>query len=82
MPILAPLFREINFSRLNDLKVAGLCDATIAGIVNDETDRKYGIKPKELAAYFKITAAASGQMLVSKKTARAVAKTDPCEQSV
>lgn len=76
MPILAPLFREINFTRIHELKLNGLSDATIASIVNDETQNTLGVHAQDVASYLKLTAAGSSQMLVRKKTARAISEAD------
>lgn len=71
MPIMAPVFREINLARIEELAQT-LSDATIASIIRDETDLR--IDANDVRSYRTINAAASSKMLVSRKTMRAVTR--------
>lgn len=66
MGMMSPVFREINYSRINELKDRRLSNSTIAGIISDETGECF--TPADVTGYLKITSVASDKMLVSKET--------------
>ena len=68
MGMMSPVFRELNYSRINDLKSRNLSDSTVAGIVSDETGED--VSAQDIKSYLKMTALASDQMLVTKETMR------------
>lgn len=75
MGMMSPVFREINYSRIKNLKDRNLSDSTVAGIVSDETGE--AVSAQDIASYLKMNALASNQMLVSKATMNVVAGTSP-----
>jgi translation initiation factor 2 alpha subunit (eIF-2alpha) len=75
MPILAPGFREFNFSRIHTLKTAGYSDTSIASVINDETDNKFKLTAVKINGYLEVTSAASSRMLISKKGMKALMNT-------
>lgn len=77
MPVMAPVFREINLHRINKLKDRNLSDGTVASIINDETGSDF--TAQDVTGYLKVTAKASEQMLVTKKTLDAVLENDQFE---
>lgn len=68
MGMMSPVFRELNYSRIKNLKARNLSDSTVAGIVSDETGED--VSPQDITSYMKMSALASDQMLVSKETMR------------
>jgi hypothetical protein len=73
MPLLAPLFRELNFQRIRQLDAGGYQPATIARIVNDETGPKDRITAPDVRSYLKIQKLGSEKMLISKKGINSIA---------
>lgn len=67
MPLLSPVFREINYQRINNLSSQGFTPATIARIINDETNAKEKILAPDVRGYLKLQRAGSERMLVTKK---------------
>jgi hypothetical protein len=67
MPLLSPVFREINFQRIRQLDTQGYQPATIAKIINDETGRKEKVLAPDVRGYLKMQKLGSERMLVSKK---------------
>lgn len=65
MSMMSPVFRELNYSRVKDLKARNLSDSTVAGIISDETGQ-------DVTSYLKMNALASDQMFISKKTMQVV----------
>lgn len=71
MGMMSPVFREVNFARINELKSSGkLSDNTVANIISDETGAS--ITGQDVSGYLKINGLASEKMLVSKDTMKAV----------
>ncbi|MGQ7860236.1 hypothetical protein ACUN0G_13200 [Pseudomonas sp. 32A] len=79
MPVLAPLFREINYSRITQLDEAGMSAQTIANIIRDETDSQVKLTPSDIRSYLKIQDVASERMLITKPTMKEVLKRPPLE---
>lgn len=75
MGMMSPVFREVNYGRVKELKDRNLSDATVAGIISDETGQNF--TAQDVHGYLKINAVASNQMLVSKETMRVVTGNDP-----
>ena len=72
MSVMSPFFREMNYSRVEELsKAKSLSDSTIAGIVSDETGTS--VSGSEITGYLKVTKLASERMLVSKSTMNVIA---------
>lgn len=67
MPLLSPVFREINFQRIRQLDDQGYQPATIARIINDETGAKEKILTPDVRGYLKLQRLGSQKMLISKK---------------
>ena len=65
MPLLSPVFREINYQRISSLNDKGYQPATIASIISDETGEK--ILTPDVRGYLKLQKAGSARMLVTKK---------------
>lgn len=78
MPVLAPLFREINYSRITQLDEAGMSAQTIAKIIRDENS-ELKITPADIRSHLKIQDVASKQMLITKPTMKEVLKRPPLE---
>jgi hypothetical protein len=68
MPLLSPVFREINYQRIRQLDADGFQPATIARIVNDETRGKEKILAPDIRGYLKLQKMGSERMLVSQKS--------------
>ncbi|AZE39150.1 hypothetical protein C4K06_6162 [Pseudomonas chlororaphis subsp. aureofaciens] len=79
MPVLAPLFREINYSRITQLDEAGMSPQTIVSIIRDETDSEVKLTPADIRSYLKIQNVASEQMLITKPTMKEVLERPPLE---
>ncbi len=79
MPVLAPLFREINYSRITQLDEKGMSPQTIVSIIRDETDSQVKLTPADIRSYLKIQGVASEQMLITKPTMKEVLKRPPLE---
>lgn len=77
MSVMSPVFREMNFNRINNLKKIHLSDSTIAGIVSDETGEK--VSQQDITSYLKMNALASDRMLVSKNTMQVLAGSAPAD---
>ena len=77
MPLMAPVFREINYSRINTLSADGHSARTIASIMNDETDNRFRFTASDVKGYLKMGNAASEQMLISKAAMNSLEKTTP-----
>ena len=75
MGMMSPVFRELNYSRIKDLKSRNLSDSTVAGIISDETG--HNVTTQDVGSYLKMNALASDQMLVSIKTMRVVTGSTP-----
>jgi hypothetical protein len=69
MAFYAPVFREINYSRLLELKNAGLSDGTIARMVSDMNG--FACSDADVTGYLKLNARGSGRMLVTEKAVNA-----------
>ncbi|NMG31836.1 hypothetical protein [Aromatoleum evansii] len=74
MPILAPLFREVNHNRIDQLHEAGLTPQTIASVICDETKSQVKLTASDVRSYLKVQDAAAKQMLISQRTMRALLK--------
>lgn len=77
MPLMAPVFREINYSRINTLSAAGHSTRTIASVINDQTDNHFKFTASDVKSYLKMGKAASEQMLVSKAAMNSLERTEP-----
>ena len=75
MGMMSPVFRELNYSRVKNLKARNLSDSTVAGIISDETGED--VTAQDVRSYLKMNALASDQMLVSKETMQAVTGSAP-----
>ena len=72
MPLLAPLFREMNHNRINQLHKSGLSPQSIASVICDETKSQIRLTVSDIRSYLKVQEAAAGQMLISQRTMRAL----------
>jgi len=75
MGMMSPVFRELNYSRVKDLKSSNLSDSTVASIISDETGQD--VTTQDIGSYLKMNALASDKMLVSKRTMRVVTGSTP-----
>lgn len=66
MALMSPVFREINYARMKALSEAGHSSRTIASVMNDITDNKFGFSARDVEGYLKTNKTASNQMLISK----------------
>lgn len=74
MPILAPLFREVNLNRIVELHEVGLSPRSIASVIFDDTKSQVRLTASDVQSYLKVQEAAAKQMLVSKSTMRVLKK--------
>lgn len=67
MGMMSPIFRELNYSRINDLSTnTELSNSTIASVISDES--KSEVSEQDVSGYLKLTRIASNKMLISKPT--------------
>jgi len=81
MPLLSPIFREINFQRIRQLDAGGYQPATIAKIINDESDAKEKVYAPDVRGYLKLQRMGSEVMLISKKGMNSLADDAPGDPS-
>lgn len=81
MPLLSPIFREVNFQRIRQLYADGYQPATIAKIINDETGAKEKVLAPDVRGYLKMQRLGSEVMLVSKKGMNNLADDAPGDPS-
>lgn len=74
MPLLAPLFREVNHNRIKQLHDADLSPQSIASIICDETKSQVKLTASDVRSYLKVQDAAAAQMLIGQRTMRALLK--------
>lgn len=67
MPLLSPVFREVNFQRIRQLDEEGYQPATIARIINEQPGAKVKIFAPDVRGYLKLQQLGSEKMLISKK---------------
>lgn len=72
MPILAPIFRELNLRRIIDLSEAGLSNSTIARVINDKPGNKPTMTAADVNGYLKLSKAGTAEMLVSAQVHKAL----------
>lgn len=72
MPILAPIFRELNLRRIIDLSEAGLSNSTIARVINDKPGNKPAMTAADVNGYLKLSKAGTAEMLVSAPVHKAL----------
>lgn len=75
MGMMSPAFRELNYSRVKELKGRNLRDSTVASIISDETGQD--VTAQDVKSYLKMNGLASDQMLVSKESMRVVTGNEP-----
>lgn len=68
MPVMSPLFRQINYSRICELRNLGYSASTIACIINDESNSPMKITEANVHGYLAVQAQASARMLISKQS--------------
>jgi len=72
VPLLSPVFRELNFQRIRQLDEEGYQPATIARIINEQTGAKVKILAPDVRGYLKMQQLGSEKMLISKKAVESI----------